>query len=358
MKKINNIFAIIGSIITYKLKITKLPHLPLALWIEPTNKCNLKCVMCPNSVISQDKLGFMDLDLYKNIIDQSKGYISYVVLCISGESLLHPKFPQMVKYAKDNSVNTYLSTNATTLTPVLSKKIIESGLDWINFSFDGCSKETYEKIRINGKFESTLKNVVDFLKIKKKLKSKMTAELQILLLDQKGILDYEKNINKFKKIFKDLPLESIQTRKPSTWGAVFDKTKKFIPKKLSKIYSPCSYLWGSLGILWDGRVVACCSDFFGQNIFGNVKNDSLKSIWNNQKIINFRKAMINKTYLKHNSFCQSCDSLWEKRILGMPSGLRGVVITTVGNVLGKNYFRLFKKIAKFLNKDFAMEIID
>ncbi len=358
MKKINNIFAIFSSILTYKLKITKLPHLPLALWIEPTNKCNLRCLMCPNSVISQDKLGFMDFDLYKKIIDQSKNYISYVVLCISGESLLHPKFPQMVKYAKNNGINTYLSTNATTLTPLLSEKIIKAGLDWINFSFDGCTKSTYEKIRVNGKFETTLKNVVEFLRIKKKLKSKLTAELQILLLDQKGILDYEKNINKFKENFKNLPLESIQTRKPSTWGAVFDKTKKFIPKKLSKIYSPCSYLWGSLGILWDGRVVACCSDFFGQNIFGSVKKEDIKSIWNNQKIIGFRKSMINKTYLKHNSFCQSCDSLWEKRILGMPSGLRGVVITSIGNVFGKNYFRLFKKIAKFINKDFAMEIID
>mgnify|MGYP000909550093 CR=1 FL=1 len=358
MKKIINIFGMFSSIISYKLKITKLPHLPLALWIEPTNKCNLKCLMCPNSVISQDKLGSMDLDLYKKIIDQSKGYISYVVLCISGESLLHPKFPQMVKYAKENGVKTYLSTNATVLTKKLSTQIINSGLDWINFSFDGCTKDTYEKIRINGKFESTLKKVKEFLKIKKQLKSKIITELQIILLDDNGILDYKKNIFKFRKNFINLPLNSIQTRKPSTWGGVFKNTKKFIPKKLSKVYSPCSYLWGSMGILWDGRVVACCSDFFGQNIFGNVNNEEIKSIWNNQKIINFRKAMINKTYLKHNSYCQSCDSLWEKRILGMPSGLRGVIATTLGNVFGKNYFRIFKKIAKHLNKDFAMEIIN
>jgi hypothetical protein len=68
--------------------------------------------------------------------------------------------------------------------------------------------------------------------------------------------------------------------------------------------------------------------------------------------------MINKSYLKYNSYCQNCDSLWEKRILGLPSGLRGVIATTIGNVLGKNYFKTFKKIAKLLNKDFAMEIID
>jgi radical SAM protein with 4Fe4S-binding SPASM domain len=357
-KKIKNIFSIISSLIYYKLKITKLPYQPLALWIEPTNKCNLKCLMCPNSIISQDKLGFMDLKLYKKIIDESKSYISYVVLCISGESLLHPQLPKMIKYAKENGVKTYLSTNATILTKKLSEHIIKSGLDWINFSFDGCTKEIYEKIRVNGNFEPTLNNVIDFLKIKKRLKSSITTELQILLLDKHGIANYKKNINKFKKNFTDLPLESIQIRKPSTWGDVFSNTKKFIPKKLSKTFSPCSYLWGSLGILWDGKVIACCSDFFGQNVFGNVKTETLKSIWNNQKIIEFRKAMINKTYLKYNPSCKNCDSLWEKRILGMPAGLRGVIATTVCNILGKNYFKLLKKTAKILNKDFAMEIIN
>ncbi len=358
IKKIKNSIAIVSSIISYKLKIIKLCYQPLALWIEPTNKCNLKCLMCPNSIISQDKLGFMDLNLYKKIIDQSKNYISYIVLCISGESLLHPKFPQMVKYAKNNGIKTYLSTNATILTPKLSRQIIKSGLDWINFSFDGCTKKIYEKIRINGKFEPTLKNVVEFLKIKKELKSNITTELQILLLNQKGILDYQKNIDKFKMNFANLPLDSIQIRKPSTWGGVFNNTKKFFPKKLSNIFSPCSYLWGSLGILWDGRVVACCSDFFGQNVLGNVNTETIKSIWNNRKMINFRKSMIDKTYLKYNSYCQNCDSLWEKTILGMPSGLRGVIATTIGNILGKNYFRIFKKIAKFFNKDFSMEIIN
>jgi len=264
----------------------------------------------------------------------------------------------MIKYAKNNGLKTYLSTNATVLNPKLSEHIIKSGLDWVNFSFDGCTKEIYEKIRINGKFESTLQNVVDFLKIKKRLKSPITTELQILLLDQKGVDDYQKNIDKFRQNFTNLPLETIQIRKPSTWGGVFNGTKKFTPKKLSKTFSPCSYLWGSLGVLWDGRVVACCSDFFGQNVFGNIQTDSLKNIWNNKKIINFRKAMINKNYLKYNSSCKNCDSLWEKKILGMPAGLRGVIAITICNILGKNYFQILKKTAKYLNKDFAMEIVE
>jgi radical SAM protein with 4Fe4S-binding SPASM domain len=356
-KKISNFITIFLSAICYKLKIVKLPYLPLALWIEPTNKCNLKCVMCPNSVIAQDKLGFMDFHLYQKIIDENKSYLSYIILCLSGESLLHPDLPRMIDYAKKNNIKTYLSTNATVLTKSLSEKIIKAGLDWINFSFDGCTKEIYEKVRINAKFDITLKNVIDFLKIKKDLNSKVTTELQIILLNQKGITDYKKNFNKFKDNFKDLPLDNIQIRSPSTWGNVFSKTKKFNPKKLSNVFSPCSYLWVALGILWDGKVVACGSDFFGKNVFGDVSRESLESIWNNTKIIKFRKAMISQKYSKYNDYCQHCDSLWEKKILGQPAGLRGVLASTFSNIFEKNYFGILKKIAKTLNKDFPMEII-
>jgi radical SAM protein with 4Fe4S-binding SPASM domain len=357
-KNISNLLTLFISIICYKLKITRLPYPPIALWIEPTNKCNLKCVMCPNSIIPQEKLGFMDFKLYKKIINQSKNYLSYIVLCISGESLLHPQLPQMIAYAKKNQIKTYLSTNATVLTPTLSKKLIKSGLDWINFSFDGCSPEVYENIRINANFNKTLNNVIDFLKIKKELDSPISTELQIIILNEKGLKDYQKNIKKFKNKFINLPLNHIQIRSPSTWGNIFFNTNKFVPKKLSRIFSPCSYLWCSLGVLWDGRIVACCSDFFGKNTFGNIKKESLKLIWNSQKIIHFRQSMIKQSYSKYNDYCQNCDSLWEKRILGLPAGIRGVTAVSFSNIFGKNFLGLFKKMAKKINQDFAMKIID
>ena len=147
------------SIYHYKRGHLKLPYLPNALWIEPTNICNLKCIMCPNSVVTQKNPGYMEMGLYKKIIDEAKDFVSYVVLCISGEPLLNIDLPRMIKYANDKGVYTYLSTNCTVLTPQLSEEILKAGLSWINFSFDGCTKETYEKIRVNAKFNESLRNV-------------------------------------------------------------------------------------------------------------------------------------------------------------------------------------------------------
>lgn len=356
MKKVNNLLTIFRSFYHYKKGSTKLPYNPLAIWIEPTNVCNLKCIMCPNSIIKQKKPGFMKLSLYKKIIDQVKSHVSYVVLCISGESLLHPKLTQMISYAKQNDIATYISTNATVLTPALSKKLLTSGLDYINFSFDGTSKKIYEKVRVGANYDKTLSNIIKFLRLKKKLGSKIHVELQILIMDKEGERDYKKNIKTFKKKFEGLPLDYIQKRLPSTWGKALLNTKKYTPKKLGKIYSPCSYLWSSLHVLWDGRVVACTSDFFGRNVLGKFPEKSLKTIWNDTPMQQLRKAMLNRQYLEINPNCQNCDTLWEPRIFGLPAGMRGVFATTLNSLLGKDLSKFFKKLVKKINPSFAMNI--
>lgn len=348
---------IIRSIYAYRCGKITLGYLPTAMWIEPTNVCNLRCIMCPNSIVFQKNPGFMDINLYKKIIDEAKGFVVFVILCISGESLLHPRFPEMVKYAKNNGLAVYLSTNATVLTPKLSREILTAGLDWINFSFDGCSKEIYEKIRVNANFEKTLKNITDFLKIKKELKSQTQAELQILVMDKEGEKNYQDNIEKFTRNFKELPLNYIQKRSPSTWGGFLFGTKKYTPKALGNKFSPCSYLWSSLHILWDGRIVACTSDFFGTNVLGKFPDKSLREIWNGTPMRNFRQAMVNKNYLKYNKYCAGCDSLWEPKIIGLPSGLRGIVAATISSLTGKDVFFWLKKTARLINPKFSMKVI-
>ncbi len=343
---------------SYKKGSINVSGLPLALWIEPTNACNLKCLMCPNSLSDKKRLGYMDMDMYKRIIDEAKDFIKYIVLCISGESLLHKNLPEMIEYAHNANIKTTLSTNASLLTPQLSRRILEAGLDGIYFSFDGCSAEIYEKIRFGSNFNRTLMNIVNFLEIKKELGKKTVAELQILIMDEEGKRDYEQNIVRFRQTFEDLPLNLIQTRQPSTWGSNLSSTNKFEFKKLGQNYSPCSYLWCSMFILWNGNSVACCSDFFAENVLGKFPEQSLKNIWNGEKYQLFRKAMIEKEYVNYFKTCKNCDSLWSENILGLPPGIRGVIAFSISSMIGLNKMKYFKKIAGKLNSDFVIKSVE
>jgi len=357
LKKVKSLITIPRSIYHYKKGSLSLPYMPHTVWIEPTNICNLKCIMCPNSVITQKNPGFMPMDLYKKIIDGGKNFFTSAVLCLAGEPLLHKDLTEMVRYAKENGIDTMISTNGTVMTKKTSEKILRAGLNWINFSFDGCSKEIYEKVRVGADFEKTIGNIVDFLKIKKKLNAKTKTEIQILVMDEKGQKDFDKNISKFKENFKGLPLDNIQVRQPSTWGSVFYGTKKYRYKKLGSVYSPCSYLWSSMHFLWDGTVVACTTDFWGKNALGKFPEQSIKEIWNSEKFRNFRKAMREKKYSNYFECCDKCDSLWSERILGLPSGIRGVSAFAFSYVFGLSFVNILKKLAEKLNYNFVMKSV-
>ncbi|PIV42427.1 MAG: hypothetical protein COS26_02100, partial [Candidatus Nealsonbacteria bacterium CG02_land_8_20_14_3_00_40_11] len=54
------------------------------------------------------------------------------------------------------------------------------GLDYIVFSVDGNTKETYEKIRRGGIFEEVENNILNFLKIKKDENFKTETQIQIV----------------------------------------------------------------------------------------------------------------------------------------------------------------------------------
>ena len=104
--------------------------------------------MCPNQFIPKEKKGYMDFGLYKQIIEQIAPHTSSVYLLVGGESLLHPKLPEMVAYARRYGIRVLLNTNATILTPMLSKRLIDAGLSHITFALDGYTKDVYESIRV------------------------------------------------------------------------------------------------------------------------------------------------------------------------------------------------------------------
>lgn len=297
----------------------KLDNLPMRLWIEPTNSCNLKCVMCPQR-LNKSKKGFMDFELYKKIIDEAKDFITDINLFLGGESFLHPRIIEMIKYAKENGLRVRFESNATLLTKKLSEEIIKNKVDFISFSFDGYTKEEYERIRVNANYDKTLDNILNFLKIKKAMKSKYPYTL-IQIIEIKALNKIDEKIKRdFLKQFDGLPLDGFSIVKPHRFGGQVEEKitgSKYAYTDDKKVkYNPCPYLWMSMNVLWDGRVVPCCIDQFGRYEIGNVKNESLKSIWNNKKMIYIRKKLVSRKY-KELPLCKECDFLWQKTFMGI-----------------------------------------
>lgn len=266
---------------------------PLIINIDPSDKCNFQCKFCPTGDRELMKKtegrnhGLMDFELYKKTIDdicEFEGKVKVIRLYKDGEPLLHPHFVDMIKYAKDSGccdrVDT--TTNASLLTPELSLKIIDAGLDKINISIEGVNEEQYSdfsRYKIN--FENLVENIKFFYEHKKQCEMLVKINGDILTKEQKDFF-----LKTFGDITDGIFIESIMECWPK-----FDLEKKVTINEERGIYgqeikevSVCPYPFYSFSINSDGTASACFIDWARKLILGNVKIQSVKSIWESKDL--------------------------------------------------------------------------
>jgi len=296
----------------FRKKSSQLPYLPVRLWIELTSHCNLQCLMCPNKKLKKEDKGFMDFGLYRKIIDEAAAFAFDVNLAHRGESLLYPDIIKAIRYAKGHSLFTRLHTNGSLLTSELASSIIDSDLDRLSFSFDGYNKENYEKIRIKGNFDQIVANIIQLLEMKKSLqRKKPRVAIEVIDFTPEETKKNVRAKNEFLSRFKGLPLDELVVKELHNWAG------ETSAEKPSSVRTICTFPWNALIIFWDGSVLPCSQDFFGYYVLGNVKNSSLKEIWNNEKMISMRKKLAAKD-VADIATCVRCDRLRRKNIFGVP----------------------------------------
>ncbi len=304
--------ALLRIFLDYKRKKTHLKSLPVRLWVELVSTCNLRCVMCPNKDLPENDRGFMDFEIFRKIVDEVKDFIAEMNLYHRGESLLHPQIDEMLKYARERGIYTKIHTNGTLLNDSLINKIIDTGLHRITFSYDAYDKETYEKIRIGASYEGVMGNIKRLLEIKKEKNSKINVFIELIAFPNMKWREIKDKRNELLSKFRGLPLNGVITRKIHNWGGYLNI------KKGSNKYSICPFPWNALVILWDGKVLPCTQDFFGDYKLGNVKDSTIRDIWNGKELKELRFLLSNGNYNKVK-ICSNCDRPWRKRFLGVPT---------------------------------------
>lgn len=246
----------------------------LIVTIEPYNICNLRCVMCPYSKMSRPK-ELMPMELFKKIVDQAKELgCSTIWLQAYSEPLLDPFLIDRIKYIKSKGIEAGFFTNATLLDEKMADKILNSGLDFIEFSVDAGNKENYEKIRIGGDWDKVKNNIISFYKKRGELKLKK-PKITFFMIKQES---NEKHIKSYKELWNnysdEINISKVDNR------AEDDISESFL-KKYSRPY-PC-FTPRDLTVLSNGKLVMCCLDYDGKMVLGDLKTQSLKEIMNSEE---------------------------------------------------------------------------
>jgi radical SAM protein with 4Fe4S-binding SPASM domain len=287
----------IGLLRSYLFKQARVPAGPLTLAIESTAKCNLFCPMCPRETIYFPPKD-MEMPLFRKIIDETRDFLEFAVPYGLGEPLLNPEIYDMIAYCRKLGVPTGISTNATVLTEKASRRLIEAGLDYIIFAFDGATQETFEKYRKGASFEKVRAHILGFLRIKKELRSRIFCIVQVVKLK-----DNVRELPELVRMWRIEGINEVRIKKDEVHneGSAIPGDHGARPP----LRHPCYLLWrGPMYIHYDGTVYPCCYIYPSEPV-GNVKREPFSRIWNSEPMMRLRTAHI-RGDLSSYPACRNC----------------------------------------------------
>ncbi len=250
---------------------------PPQMVIETTSYCNMKCIHCSHKELIRPNQ-HMDGDLFKKIVEEvgRERPNCEVWPTFYGEAfILKDRLWDHLDYAaKVGCTNLVLNSNGTLLDRYDNiDKVLRSPLKRFIISLDGLSKETFEKIRVKGKWE-TIYPAVEELCRKRQERNQIypviIAQFSVMKENAHEAADYE-------KYWRERGAE-VKVRPMLEWGTVGSiRTDTIDHGGDFRIACP----WGNntMAIHQNGDVVTCAVDYEGMFKAGNAGDKSIKELW-------------------------------------------------------------------------------
>jgi radical SAM protein with 4Fe4S-binding SPASM domain len=240
-------------------------RLPLTIEIEINSHCNMACDYCPNSVDTRVETGDMDFGLYLLLMSQLKerDYRGRIAFDFYNEPMLAKNFNQIVSTTKEYLPHCLISlyTNGTYINDTATaKQLIDLGIGEIVVT----KHEDVEKFE----FEKVYQALEEVYQTKYTLRN-----YKELRLTNRG--------------------GSLQNVGPNAIGNV-----------------PCRIPYIMMTVTVKGNVLPCFEDYKQENIMGNIEDEHILDIWNNQKFNQFRKDLLMGKRDQYN-ICNQCNRLDE-----------------------------------------------
>jgi MoaA/NifB/PqqE/SkfB family radical SAM enzyme len=235
-----------------------------------------------------------------------------------GESLLNPNIISMVKYAKNSGLRVQIVTNLTEVDENTLEGLIKAKLDVLAVSFDGATKETFEKIRVGAVFEEVVENI----KLLLRLKREMEVGKPKVYLNSTVCEENVREIPAMIKMAEDLGVNGIVFMKQAVPGTKYWDSNVFSLLANEKFHSEKIEVIGCLDmksmccvartcyITFDGKVLPCypiyeliSRDEYKHYEMEDLTRQRFSEIWFSRR---YRQLRTSKVFGMPLPFCYSC----------------------------------------------------
>ncbi|NLL19347.1 MAG: radical SAM protein [Clostridia bacterium] len=301
-----------------------------AIQIEVSSTCNANCTFCPTTYIkAPNEPQFLPLELFETLVPYFS-WPRWVYLQGWGEPFLHPDLWKMAELVKQQGAKVGMTTNGTLLNQSNIEALFQSGVDLISISLAGANPATHNRVRKNTDLEQILTGIEMIAGEKEKRKTKQPTIKVSYMLTKDTVSElpetlkraYELGINEFyctnldyvfnqeadnNKLFtySGTPDPAYEEALGAARRIAHEKNYIFVdyPLVVKEQLAYCEQNPVNFIFITAGGEVTCCPylsrhenpRYFRDEVttlprksFGNINNNTLEEIWNNQDYIEFR----------------------------------------------------------------------
>lgn len=281
--------------------------MPIAVQIEPTDHCNMRCDYCPHRE-KGNQAGALKLSQFQHILEVLP-QVRRIHLQGLGEPFLCRDLFSMISYVKQRGGYVSTATNGTICTPRILGRILDSGLDELDVSLDSLDTTVVESQRQGGDIKRIWHNLQQFAMLSPKLHIRIfsvatlvnlkTLPALISSIAETGIVHVF-----VQEVQTQFTPSSCQLTPPSMshpelaqyWyqktvdqGKALGVEVLIAPRSQCVARQSCLWPWTSAYIKANGDVTPCCISL--DDVCGNLFRQSWIEIWQNYLYSGFRQGL-------------------------------------------------------------------
>lgn len=283
---------------------------PIHLDIELNPSCNLACPMCVISAETNPKTSkdyWMSFERYQALIDEGIRHgLKSIQLNNINEPLIRKDLHKFVAYARDRGVlDIMLSTNGMALTETVGQRLIEAGLTKLSVSLDAATREVYDKIRVGGDFDRVVGNCLGFLEVR----ARMGLELPLFKVTFVRSPLNEHELDEFVGCWSEkADLIAVQNMNNPFEGERWEMAREYFdlqPEAVCATDKICPHPFQRMAVQADGEALLCCNLRGPELPLGNVFENGLYAVYNNEPARSYRRLHAEGRYSEIET-CRKC----------------------------------------------------
>lgn len=297
---------------------------PYLISYAVTRKCNLKCKHCYSEATEEPAPDELSSEEARRLLDDVADWGVKLLIFDGGEPLCRDDFPDLARHASAKGLRVVIGSNGTLIDTKVAKRLQSSGVMAVQISIDGANAQTHDRFRgEEGAFHKALEGAKACRQVGLPFQFGMTIrrdtldeipDMLKLAVDSGAIAAEFFDLVQVPRVKKEIPdqvLAPNERRRVMEWLAQAQRDCPIIirvpacpmytlilqEQNIRPRHFPANLLKripyyargcaagitnGYLTILPNGDVIPC---MLLQTTLGNVKDESITSIWDNSQIL-------------------------------------------------------------------------